>query len=175
VSISCCQIIDCERESHTRGYCKKHYELYRQSKDYVPIHKHRLSDIDIVSLRAICSECGLTDIYSNSTKNKSGGLQFRCKSHVNQNRFARYGITYEDYNDLVKLQGNLCAICGEPETARAWNDKSKSKTLHVDHDHETGQVRGLLCQKCNTGLGGLKDDIKLLKLAIEYLEKWQSL
>jgi hypothetical protein len=58
----------------------------------------------------------------------------------------RYGITIEDYNEMLTLQVSGCSICGK--TA-----KENGKALYVDHDHETGKVRGLLCYKCNTDLG----------------------
>ena len=62
---------------------------------------------------------------------------------------------------LARSQGNCCAICGA---------KPKGRRLAVDHDHKTGKVRGLLCMFCNTGLGKFRDDPKLLKKAIGYLE-----
>jgi hypothetical protein len=74
-----------------------------------------------------------------------------------------YGITSEDYDRLAKRQHGRCAICGtEPEPGRF---------LAVDHDHATGQVRGLLCDPCNQGLGSMGDDIQRLRLAIRYLQK----
>ena len=74
-----------------------------------------------------------------------------------------YGITIEDYRALELAQNGRCAICGGPPTGRG--------RLHLDHDHVTGRVRGLLCSACNTGLGGLKDDPSLLHAAIDYLER----
>lgn len=73
-----------------------------------------------------------------------------------------YGLTPEKYNLMLLSQGGICAIC---HLARG------IRKLAVDHDHETGVVRGLLCQFCNTALGKFLDDIKILKRAIEYLEK----
>ena len=61
---------------------------------------------------------------------------------------------------MLTEQGGACGICGEAPTIRA---------LHVDHDHETGQVRGLLCQPCNHGLGNFKDDLNRLAGAMRYL------
>jgi hypothetical protein len=69
----------------------------------------------------------------------------------------RYGISERDYNELLRLQAGLCAICAE-RPAR-----------HVDHCHETGEVRGLLCFACNAGLGNLSDDLLLLEAAVDYL------
>ena len=75
----------------------------------------------------------------------------------------RYGITSADVDAMVEAQGGVCAVCQEraPE--------------HVDHDHLTGQVRGVLCSCCNQGLGNFRDRAQLLRAAVEYLEAttWQ--
>jgi hypothetical protein len=78
----------------------------------------------------------------------------------------KFGITVDDYSRLFTKQGGRCAICGRPETATRGG---KTKWLAVDHDHETGKVRGLLCQTCNSALGLLNDDITLLLSARDYL------
>lgn len=56
-----------------------------------------------------------------------------------------YGISLQEFEEMVKVQGGLCKICGEPPI--------KGRALHVDHDHKTGKVRGLLCFRCNGALG----------------------
>lgn len=73
-----------------------------------------------------------------------------------------YGMTLDDYLLLLDAQEGRCKICGEPPL--------EGKVLSVDHDHETGKVRGLLCMRCNSGLGYLRDRVDLLKAAIAYLE-----
>lgn len=77
----------------------------------------------------------------------------------------KYGISEEDYDKLFEKQKSVCAICGKPET-RKQNDKIT--LLCVDHDHETGVVRGLLCHTCNIGIGMLNSTI-LLERAKNYL------
>ena len=72
-----------------------------------------------------------------------------------------YGITLEDYHRLATHQGFVCGICGEEE--------SNGRALSVDHCHETGEVRGLLCSNCNTALGLFKDSPGNLEAAMEYL------
>ena len=76
-----------------------------------------------------------------------------------------YGITKSDYEKMLSRQGGCCAICGGTETRRA------SSFFHVDHCHETGVVRGLLCHKCNTAIGMLNDNPDLIRSALEYMEK----
>lgn len=84
---------------------------------------------------------------------------------------AVYGITEEEYDRLLAEQGGVCAICGEPETVDAVNQHGTTLSrLCVDHNHETGQIRGLLCRRCNLGLGHLGEDVARLRSAITYLE-----
>lgn len=75
----------------------------------------------------------------------------------------QYGISLEQFNELLEIQDNGCAICKKPLD-------SLRRKMNIDHDHETNQVRGLLCTGCNTGLGHLGDNIEGLKRAILYLE-----
>ena len=70
----------------------------------------------------------------------------------------RYGISADEFDELVVQQGGVCAICGRPDPE------------HVDHDHETGAVRGILCFNCNGGLGQFRDSIDSLLTAASYLE-----
>lgn len=72
----------------------------------------------------------------------------------------KYGITPEEYDKILLIQREVCAIC----------KKKGRRELCVDHCHTTGKIRGLLCDGCNRGLGFLNDDIKLLKSAIIYLQ-----
>jgi len=74
----------------------------------------------------------------------------------------KYGITPEVYKDMFVYQEGACAICGTPPPI--------DRKLAVDHDHLTGKVRGLLCQKCNVVLGGANDSIEILTKAIKYLK-----
>jgi hypothetical protein len=73
----------------------------------------------------------------------------------------KYGITFEDYTAMLAQQGGGCAICG--------GVNADGRVLHVDHHHGTGAVRGLLCQKCNHGIGLFRDTPDLLTRAIAYL------
>ncbi len=75
-----------------------------------------------------------------------------------------FGITIEDYDAIVIYQNGLCAICGDPPGRRR-------EALHVDHDHETGMIRGLLCFRCNAGLGSFRDSPLALASASEYLKR----
>lgn len=67
-----------------------------------------------------------------------------------------YGITPDDYAEMLARQGGVCAICRQPET-RASRRSRRPGRLSVDHDHQTGRVRGLLCHKCNMLIGNFGD------------------
>ena len=83
---------------------------------------------------------------------------------------SKYGIEKEEYLGKLVKQGGRCKICLEVETD---TDKrtGKVKSLAVDHNHETGQVRDLLCRRCNTALGLLKEDPKRIQNMINYLNE----
>ena len=83
--------------------------------------------------------------------------KYARKAHLKR----RYGISEDLFQFLVDQQGNKCAICGKPEPTRP--------VLSVDHNHRTGKVRGLLCSKCNLGLGYFQDNPTTLDKASEYL------
>lgn len=81
----------------------------------------------------------------------------------------KYGISLEDYLRMEGEQAGKCAICGNPETGKDHRTK-EVRNLAVDHCHETGKVRGLLCSKCNTAIGKFNDDINIIEKAIDYLK-----
>lgn len=78
-------------------------------------------------------------------------------------RYRLYGVTAIDYARMVAAQGGHCACCGGDPTSRG---------LYVDHDHDTGDVRALLCHHCNAGLGAFRDNSERLALGISYLKRF---
>jgi len=86
----------------------------------------------------------------------------QCAERVRRCQLERYGLTPEDYDRLLRDQNGVCVICGRPP---------QRKRLHVDHDHETGVVRGLLCYRCNTGIGLFGDSVDRLLGAAHYLQQ----
>jgi len=110
-------------------------------------------------------------------KSKKSGLASICKKCRNERYSTRYSKQYRDaalkkkynmepgdYDALLEKQGGVCKICSSPETGRG------DQWFVVDHCHETGKVRGLLCNTCNRALGLFKDDISYLEQAIHYLK-----
>lgn len=82
-------------------------------------------------------------------------------------RRKNYGLAPGQFQVMLDAQNGVCASCGYPETATF---RGRPRALHVDHDHTTGQVRGLLCTGCNTALGLLREDPARILGLIRYLE-----
>lgn len=102
----------------------------------------------------------------NTIKKPDGSRGCYTCTFIRNRRFflkKNYGITLEKYDEMLAAQGGACAICTRPPSGQE---------LVVDHDHDTDEVRGLLCQNCNIGLGHFRDDPDLLLQVIEYLERW---
>jgi hypothetical protein len=81
----------------------------------------------------------------------------------------KYGITVEEYEVLLETQNHRCAICNTDSPSGKW------KVFAVDHCHDTGEVRGLLCNECNRGMGLLGDDHKRLEAASAYLKRHRKI
>lgn len=137
-------------------------------------------------MRKRCTKCRkskeVTCFYADSQK--KSGLSSACKKCKNKQSYAyflkkkyehylisiksRYGLTREQYEALLKKQNNVCAIClGEGDL----RNTGEIIRLHVDHCHDTGKVRGLLCFRCNSGIGKFKDNVASLERAINYLKQ----
>ena len=124
-----------------------------------------------------CTDCGTFKPASEYSLEKDDrsltGVAMRskckpCNEHIKYKSFIKrtYGITWDDYVSMFDNQGGCCAICKSDN-----NKNTRTNKMFVDHCHETGKVRGLLCSKCNHGLGHFNDDTDLLKQAIRYLHK----
>jgi hypothetical protein len=145
-----------------------------------------------MTLGKTCTKCNIAkplEEFGKQSANKDG-LMYYCKSCIreyhkaryadpkykdyqrNTSLMATYGITLEDYHIMLDEQGGVCAICGLPER-RKHARTDDPMFLAVDHDHNTGQVRALLCSTCNIMLGHAQDDVSILARAIQYLTEWE--
>jgi len=107
---------------------------------------------------------GATKFCSTECKKLEMGARWRAKSPGYMRQYM-YGLSEEMFQELLTAQDGACAICRSTE----WPGKNNAP--HVDHCHTTGAVRGLLCGRCNVGLGQFKDDVQRLRAAIAYLER----
>ena len=141
-------------------------ELYRQKNNKSTLHKPlnngKLSNINDPTHYRKCTTCGIskpeTDYYTN---------HYNCKKcHRVYTAISSRDISREDYLDLEKIQKGKCWICGEEEKTTR---DGKIRKLSIDHNHETGKVRALLCNNCNFALGLVKEDILILRKMIKYI------
>ena len=121
----------------------------------------------------VCRECGeeksLRDDFYKNHRSPEGFVSI-CKECMRDRHLRdKYDISSDRFDEMLAEQGGGCGICGATEPGGNGN------TFHVDHDHATGKVRGLLCSKCNPGLGCFDDDPDLLQNAIEYLNRHKEL
>lgn len=129
----------------------------------------------VSQLSIVCRDCGeskpVSEFYRR-TDRPEGNYNEVCKPckyvrQKNSDLKRWYGISLDEMNEMKESQDGLCAMCG---------NKPCKRGLMVDHNHETGEVRELLCNSCNVGIGGMafNEDIERLKQAIAYLEKWND-
>ena len=139
--------------------------------------------------RKQCAKCEqFKDLLDFSpTRGKAFGVNSWCKACIAQLKnehytlekaraehlWRVYGLTTEEYEQMLLDQNGLCACCGQPEKRRAGRKKRSENIplLHVDHCHTTGRIRGLLCSACNTALGLLEEDPQRIMALLHYVEE----
>lgn len=145
--------------------CQRSYQSKRRRRNG-PAHP----------INALKTHCPRGHQYQDEVRNKRGArICLECNRARDRERLSRpsppgyarrrylkntHGITEEQYDQLLEGQAGLCAGCG----------CSSIRRLHVDHNHRTGQIRGLLCFRCNAALGLVDDDPSRLRALAEYLE-----
>ncbi len=122
----------------------------------------------------LCSKCNklvATELFFKNAS-RHDGLDMWCKTcHKTSQMKSKYGLKSGEYDKMLLGQGGVCAICLCPEVAMSkWGTP---RNLSLDHNHDTGKPRGLLCHCCNLVVGKFKDDPLRFKKAAEYLENHQ--
>jgi len=105
--------------------------------------------------------------FEDSNMHRDSNIQ---KRSYQLRKFPHIRMTKQDYDELLVKQNYKCAICKGYEESIAGKRNNDKRRLAIDHNHITGQIRGLLCSFCNKGLGHLKDNIEILESAIAYLK-----
>lgn len=111
-------------------------------------------------------EVGRRDYHKNKMRRMRADPEYRINEAANKRDYRlqwAYGITEQEFVEILESQNYCCRICEKHEI-------DNSKNLSVDHNHDTGKVRGLLCDACNRGLGMLKDSPLILQKALDYLK-----
>lgn len=195
-----CTMPDCSRAHHARGWCLTHYMQFKRGATPVgPIKtRERVKPPECtedgccepVKAKGLCKthyqrllRHGYTRYRDRKTASKPCMIE-TCDSHlyakglchqhyVKQRKWQSYGIDAARYQEMLHEQGGVCAICRQPERAP---DKASGKIrdLAIDHDHETGAIRALLCSNCNRGLGLFNDSEELLGAAVAYLQRHKT-
>ncbi len=167
--MSQCTVDECLRPLLARGLCEMHYGRWRRGTGVGPAVLLRTPG-DPDATEKACTSCGvvkpLTDFYAE--KRNANGRMSQCKAcvgaKVKSSRLLRkYGLTEADWQAMAKAQRGRCGCCGEIPAS-----------LVVDHCHRGGQVRALLCDRCNRLLGVVDDDQALLQKAIRFLRRHQN-
>jgi hypothetical protein len=98
----------------------------------------------------------------------TAGSPEAVKAKNRRSNLRRYGLTADQYDAMLEKQNGVCLLCADPPKGEGHGASSR---LHVDHDHETGKVRALLCNNCNRAIGHFRDDPELMQRASLYV--WQ--
>ena len=128
-------------------------------KDKNLLEDYYLSRKDPTKKSSYSYECKECTVKRTTEYNKKNSKSVRSQ-YLKRN----YGLTFEEFETMLSDQDNCCAVCGGKETY------GRHKRFTVDHNHNTGKVRGLLCHRCNTAIGLVNEDIHTLKSMIQYLE-----
>jgi hypothetical protein len=189
-----CQIDGCTRPHKARGLCQTHYAQRLRGSDFSPI-RSRVRKKPPECIEDGCAEPvkskGLCKMHYQRLL-RHGHTRYRdrkvpakqcmidgcdnilyakdlCHLHyAKQRKWRAAGVDAARYQEMLREQGGVCAICREPERHRD-GLSGKPKDLAVDHDHVTGAVRALLCSACNTAIGLFNDDDALLAKAQAYV------
>lgn len=173
-----CSITGCSGKHHCLGLCTKHYQRHSRygHTDLPPSRSEQL----FKEGKAYCSCCETTKPlieFGDDAHTVTGKRRYcsKCESDKSKTQYTKhirrvknrrlkhlFGISIDDYDKMALEQNGTCKICNRTPTS--------GNLLSVDHNHATEDIRGLLCQNCNAGLGMFQDDPIILERAIRYLK-----
>jgi hypothetical protein len=149
-----CAVAECGLPVAAHALCDRHYRRDRRGANGPRYCRFCGGEIDqaVHARNAYCSP-----------EHRAQDAAIQRRENHRERWLKRYGMTIEQYEQMLASQGGCCAICRTGEVpSRGW---------HVDHDHATGRVRGILCHGCNVSLGHFRDSVDLLQAAVVYLQR----
>ena len=163
--------LTCSLECSSENKARIQRESYLRKKDGIETERKSREYSDYVKLtdkesRRLYRERHKEKIIE---RNKLYNKEKRSTVVKNRNLKKDFGLTLEQFNSMLESQNFKCKICKKEETAKT--TIGETKTLAVDHCHQSGKIRGLLCSKCNRGLGFFQDSQENLLEAIKYLQE----
>jgi len=138
-------------------------------KEFYVQRKNKNGSLLYKNLCKLCDNAGSNARYHSLSKeakqkrNKENRERMGFEYHKNYRLQKNYGISLNEFNNLIDTQNNMCYICN--------NEFGGKSDPRVDHNHQTGQVRKILCHTCNSLLGHSKENVKILYAAIKYIEE----
>lgn len=134
-------------------------------------HRHRISDVDSEARTGTCAVCGPNVPLYRINNRTAGVVSWRCRksstttaAYVTKKGEHRIRVSPADRELLLDASGATCGVCGKTVT---------SETMRPDHEHGTLRFRGVLCHRCNLGLGYFDDSLESLRKAVSYLERYE--
>lgn len=167
-----CQVGDSKSRysAHPRWQAPKGMKWCPGCKDTLPLDFFGKNRSNPDGLQQYCKPCAVAKVTASRYKNPASHRRSsKVWREANPGRRAdnhakwKYGMAHGTYASMLEAQKGLCAICGTDKPG------GLSTRFHIDHCHDTGAVRGLLCTNCNTGIGQLKHSIPFLEKAKRYL------
>jgi len=159
-----CEVENCSGLVIAKALCQSHYDRRRRYGDLVT----RPSTFTCAGClqEAVARRTGKFPTLCDACMREKHAKQMLADRR-RKGLWESYKMTIDEYQKMYNEQNGLCLICNQQTQGRG----AKKNTLAVDHTHETGKIRGLLCSHCNTGLGLFRDNKELLQKAIDYLNE----
>lgn len=172
-----CSYEGCGGENFARGLCQAHSAQLRRGIGLRPVRPSRPDPQPGLLWCGTCQAFVDEDLFGWDTSRnqpkrtcrpciaeQAKAYRRRHRERINKAKTAKkFGLTIEQWDALYEEQGGRCTLCG--------NGRGNYHELSVDHDHDTGKIRGLLCGPCNMGIGQLRDDPELLERAAMYIRE----
>lgn len=154
-----CVFPECDRPSHSRGMCAAHWKHWAHGRDLAPLKPHT----KVFDGMKFCSGCDRTLPVERFHVKLNGRTTQCAECRGVALRAKTYGLTHAQVREMISRP---CEACGAPSV--------DTKFVHIDHNHATGVVRGVLCHACNTSFGLMDEDVGRMNALIDYLEQHQG-